>query len=161
MAVDDLALEHMEEFEPGMLEDREDIGFSGEQYHIGLDHDRPMRAVAEQLVLMAGPRAAPLDGQALPRLDEGGVADFLIGAEQAPSPAHAAPATGLAAIDSDGEVAPFSILDSMPADMSAALASLGDGEAELFADTLDLAGRSPPPAVCPAPRGPHAAPGSA
>ena len=82
VAVHDVALEHVEEFEPRVLERREDIRLVGERDEIWLHHHRPMGAVAEQFILVAGTGAAPLDGEAFSRLHKSGVADFLVGLEE-------------------------------------------------------------------------------
>jgi hypothetical protein len=82
VAVGDLTLQHVEELEPGMLEDREDIRLVGQGDEIGLNDQRPMGGVAEQLILVAGPGPPPLDGQALAGLDEGCLIGLLEGAEK-------------------------------------------------------------------------------
>ena len=41
MAIDDFAFEHVEKFEPHMLEGRKHVQFRRQGDHIGLDHHRP------------------------------------------------------------------------------------------------------------------------
>ena len=82
MAIADLALQHVEELDPGMLEDREDVGILGQRDEIGLDRQALAQRVAEQLVLVAGAGAAALDREPLPGPHEGGVALLLVFAEE-------------------------------------------------------------------------------
>jgi hypothetical protein len=111
MAVGNLALQHIKEFEPGMLEDGEDIGLVGQGDEVGLDDERTMRRVTEQLVLVAGAGAAALDGEALSRLDEGRLVGLLEGAEKRRHGTWRARERDCS-VESEGEVVPFSILDS-------------------------------------------------
>ncbi len=77
--------------------------------------------MAEQIVLVAGTRAATLDIEPFAGLDEDG-APFLLeaaeeGGDRTPSARDSA-----CKVVSDGEVMPFSIFDSMPSEMSVATA---------------------------------------
>ena len=82
MAIDHIALQHIEHFKSAMLEGGKYVGLGGERNHIGLNHDSPVGAVAQQLILMASACAPPLNGEALPSLDERGIPDFLKAAKQ-------------------------------------------------------------------------------
>src|SRR3954453_23444947 len=62
--VHDLALEHVEELDPRMLQGREHVRLGGEGDQVGLYHQGPRRHMSEQLILVPGPRAAPLVRQA-------------------------------------------------------------------------------------------------
>ena len=82
MAVGHFAFEDVDQLQPRMLEDREDIGIIAQADDIRLHHHRPMRRVAKQFVLVTGAGAAPFDLQPLPAFDEGRVARAFIPAEQ-------------------------------------------------------------------------------
>src|SRR5882672_12043519 len=82
VAVADLALQHVQEFDAGMLEDREDVRLLRERDEIGLDGDVLAERVAQELILVAGAGAAALDREALPGRHEGGVALLLIATEE-------------------------------------------------------------------------------
>ena len=63
MAIDHLAFQHVEKLHAFMLKRRKRIGIGAECNQIGLDDD-PGRVVVdmtEQVVLMTGPRPAPLE----------------------------------------------------------------------------------------------------
>ena len=53
VAIADLALQHVDELDALMLEQREDVGIRGQRDQIGLDRQGPAQRMAEQLVLMA------------------------------------------------------------------------------------------------------------
>ena len=65
VAVKHFAGQHVDELDPCMLEHGVGLGFLGEGNEIRLDHDLARNRMAEQLILMAGLGAAPLDGHAL------------------------------------------------------------------------------------------------
>ena len=84
MAVHHLALQHVEELHAGMLEGREDVGLGGQRDQIGFDLDAGavVGDVAEQVVLVAGARAPPLQLHPLPRLHEARAMRLLVAAEE-------------------------------------------------------------------------------
>lgn len=123
MAINDHAFEHVEKFHALVLEGREGVGIGRQCDEIGLDDDAAGIVVdmAEQIILMAGARAAPFELDALPRLDEDGIARFLIAAKKAVSGTPSARDSDCSVV-SDGEMLPFSIFDSMPSEMPVAAA---------------------------------------
>src|SRR4051794_28715040 len=79
VAINDLALEHVEKLHALMLEGGEDVRVLGKRDQVGFDHDaaRVGTDMAEQVVLMAGACTAPLDVKSFASLDEDGAALLL------------------------------------------------------------------------------------
>lgn len=123
VTVDHLAFEHIEKLHALVLEGREDVGIGRQCDQIGLDDDAAGIVVdmAEQIILMAGARAAPFELDALACLDEDGIARFLEAAKKAVSGTPSARDRDCSVV-SDGEMLPFSIFDSMPSEMPVAAA---------------------------------------
>ncbi len=72
--VDHLAIQHVDEFNAGMLEGRIGLGVRRQRDQIGLDDQVATQRMTEKLVAVAGFGATPLDGQAAARLDMSDVA---------------------------------------------------------------------------------------
>src|SRR5690348_16867334 len=82
VAIPDLALQHEQELDPLVLEDREDVGILAESDEVRLDRQQAAEGMAEQLVLVPRTGAAALDRQALARLDVGCTAFLFEPAEE-------------------------------------------------------------------------------
>ena len=120
--VSDLSGQHVDELDAGMAEMGVGHSVFGQRDQIRLDTDRTAERMTQEIVEMSGLGTAALDPHARSSLDERAVPSFVALANKRVMGTLSALARA-SSVPSDGEILPFSIFESIPAEIPAAAPS--------------------------------------